>query len=159
MTPHPYREAFAARDLDRVVSLLADDVTFHSPVMSESFEGRASAAAILAVALDVFAEPEYTHDLGDGRSHVLVADAHVLGKPVKTTTLLEHDADGKIGEIWLMSRPLTANAAIVEAVTRAVKDRDPGLHDLSKPFADLAAMIDRAAAVLIGELNRSTGAA
>lgn len=158
-TPHPFRKAFAARDLDGVVSLLADDVTFHSPVMSESFKGRDSAATILRIALDVFRDPEYTHDLGDGRSHVLVADSHVLGTPVKTTTLLELDPDGKIREIWLMSRPLTANAAIVQAVTRAVKDRDPALHDLSKPFADLVAMIDRAAAVLIGELNRSTGAA
>lgn len=156
MTPHPFRQAFAARDLDRLVSLLANDVTFHSPVMSEPFKGRDSAATILALALQVFEEPEYTHDLGDQRSHVLVADARVLGKPVKTTTLLDFDADGKIGQIWLMSRPLTGSVAIVEAVTGAVKDRDPSLHELSKPFAALAAIIDRAAAALIDELNRST---
>jgi hypothetical protein len=39
--PHPYGQAFAARDLDRLVSLLADDVSFHSGVTSElGFEGR-----------------------------------------------------------------------------------------------------------------------
>jgi ketosteroid isomerase-like protein len=31
METHPYQQAFADRDLDRLVALLADDVVFHSP--------------------------------------------------------------------------------------------------------------------------------
>ncbi len=48
----PYRDVFATRDVDRLMSLVADDVVFHSPVLDEpGFEGRESASAILAIAL------------------------------------------------------------------------------------------------------------
>jgi ketosteroid isomerase-like protein len=43
MQTHDYRQAFSDRDLEGIVSLLADDVVFHSPVISEpGFEGRDS---------------------------------------------------------------------------------------------------------------------
>src|SRR5207244_5351116 len=139
MEPHPYRQAFAARDLDRLVSLLADDAIFHSPFISEpGFEGRDSVAALLAtVALDVFKDNQYTHDLGDERSHVLVANTRVHGKPIKTTTLLEFDAEGKIREIWMMARPLTGLIALAEAAGRLSASAVPAL---SEPLAGLAAV-------------------
>src|SRR5919199_4302272 len=116
MDPHPYRQAYEARDLDRLVSLLADDVVFHSAIVTEQgFEGGDSVAAFLAVVLDLFEDNQFTHEFGDERSHLLVADARVLGKPVKTTTLLEFDAEGRIREIWVMVRPLAGLVAVVEA--------------------------------------------
>ena len=159
MEAHPFRQAFAARDRERLVSLLADDVSFHSPVISEpGFEGRDSAARALAIALDVFKDAQYTHDVGDDRSHLLVADARVLGKPIKTTWLLEFDADGKIREIWVMARPLPGVIAIVEAVRRHIRGRGrrSAMQALSKPLAALAAVTDRAAARMVRDLNRST---
>jgi SnoaL-like protein len=157
MNPHPYGQAFAAKDLDRLLSLLADDVTYHSPlVRGQGFEGRDSVAAILGIALDVFKDDEYMHDLGDEHSHVLVANSFVADQPVKTTTLLEFDTEGKIRDIWLMVRPLTGMTAIAGAVGRRVEGRDPGVRDLAKPLADLAAMIDRTGTRMIVELNAST---
>src|SRR2546423_6445938 len=153
MEPHPYRQAFAARDLDRLASLLADDVSFHSGVTSElGFEGRDSVAAFLRFILDVFEDNEFTHDLGDERSHVLVADARVLGKPIKITWLLEFDAEGKIREIWAMVRPLTGLVAVVEAGGL----RFEALSEHSQQLADLAAATDRAAARLVEDVNRAT---
>jgi hypothetical protein len=53
MEPHPYGQALAARDLHGLVALLADDVIFHSPVITEpGFVGRDSVAALLAMVLD-----------------------------------------------------------------------------------------------------------
>src|SRR2546423_15423075 len=124
MQPHPYRQAFAAQDLDRLLPLLAADVSMHSLFITEpAFEGRASAAALLAIAADVFKNSEYTHDLGDERSHVLVANASVLGKPVNITWLLDYDAEGKIREIWPMARPLTGAIAVAEAIAQAAAER------------------------------------
>jgi hypothetical protein len=159
MEAHPFRQAFAARDRERLMSLLADDVSFHSPVISEpGFEGRDAAARGLAIALDVFKDAQYTHDLADDRSHLLVADARELGKPVKITWLLESDAAGKIREIWVMARPLPGLIAIVEAVRRHVANRAlrSAMQALSKPLAAFAAVTDRAAARMVDELNRST---
>lgn len=161
MEPHPYRQALAARDLDRLVSLFADDAIFHSPIFSEpGLEGRDSVAALLeTVALEVFKDNQYTHDLGDERSHVLVADTRVNGKPIKTTTLLEFDAQGKIREVWIMARPLTGLIALAEAVGRLAASAGAAL---SEPVAGLAAVADRAetfdgaAARVARDLNRST---
>src|SRR5947199_281615 len=79
MKPDSYREAFAARQPDRLLSLCAEDVTLHSPLVSEpGFEGRDVVALMLPVVLEVFEETQYTHEFGDGRSHMLVADSPVL---------------------------------------------------------------------------------
>lgn len=159
MGSHPFRQAFEAHDLDRLLSLLADDVIYHSPIVAEpGFEGRDSAAAILAIALDLFHETAYTHELGDEHSHVLVGDAQVLGKPVKTTWLLELDADGRIRELWLMVRPLAGLVAVTLAVGQAAElaEQGPALRELSEPLVDLAADLERAAAGMVGEINRAT---
>ena len=157
-----YRQAFADRDLDRLVSLLADDVVFHSPVITDpGFEGRESVAALYAMVFDAMTDVEYTHELGDEGAHILVANARVLGKPFKATTLLEFNADGKIGEIWVMVRPLSGVVAIAEAIgSRLAKRRGPGLgpavRALLKPLAGLAAATDGVGSRLIAALNRST---
>jgi SnoaL-like domain len=158
MNSHPYREAYEAHDLDRLESLLADDVVFHSAIITEQgFEGRGSVAAFLAIVLDMFEDNQFTHEFGDERSHLLVANAHVLGKPVKTTTLLELDADGKIREIWVMVRPLRGLVAVVEAAGLPLaKGREAAVRELSKQLADLAEVAESAGAGLTEELNRST---
>ncbi|MDQ3933319.1 MAG: hypothetical protein M3340_01655 [Actinomycetota bacterium] len=127
-------------------------------ITEPGFEGRDSAAAILAIALDLFKETEYTHDLGDEHSHVLVGDARVLGKQVKVTWLLEFDAEGKIRELWLMARPLAGLIAVTLAVGQAAEraEQGPALRELSEPLVDLAADLEPAAARMVGDLNRST---
>ena len=156
MELHPYGQAWAARDLDRLLSLLSDDVVFHSPFVSEpGFEGRDSVAVILAIALEAFKDDQYTHDFGDQHSRVLVANSRVFDTPLKTTTVLEFDPEGKIREIWMMVRPLTGLVALAEAVGKAIEDLEPALYELSKPLVGAAAVIDRTAARLVGDLNRS----
>jgi hypothetical protein len=85
----------------------------------------------------------------------------VLGKPFKSTTLLEFNADGKIRVIWVMARPLTGVVAIAEAIgpqlaERQGSGRGPAVRVLSKPLAGLAAVANRTGARLIAALNRST---
>lgn len=157
MDPHPYRQAYEARDLDRLVALLADDVVFHSAiVLEQGFEGRDSVAVFLETVFDMFEDNRFTHEFGDERSHMLVADAQVLGKSVKTATLLEFDAEGKIREIWVMVRPLLGLVAIVEAAGVALSnDGEDAVRELSKQLADLAAVADSGGARLAEELNRS----
>jgi SnoaL-like domain len=161
MEPHPYRQAFAARDLDGLVALLADDVVFHSPVIADpGFEGRDSVAALYTMIFDAFSDIEYTHELGDD-ARLLVNNARVLGKSIKATTLLEFNADGKIREIWVMVRPLTGVVAIAEAIgSRLAKRQGPGrapaLRAMLKPLTGLANVTDRIGSRLIDALNHST---
>jgi ketosteroid isomerase-like protein len=67
METHPYRQAFVDRDLDRLVALFADDVVFHSPVITDpAFEGRDSVGALYAMVFDSFRDFKFTHDLSGG---------------------------------------------------------------------------------------------
>jgi hypothetical protein len=96
MEPHPYRQAFADRNLDGLVALLADDVVFQSPdIAAPGFEGRGAVATLLAILLDVVTDVEYTHDLGDEGARILVNNGRVLSKPIKATTLLAFNATGR----------------------------------------------------------------
>jgi SnoaL-like domain len=162
MEPHPYRQAFSARDLDGLVALLADNVVFHSPVLADTgFEGRRSVEALLSIVLDAVTDLSYTHELAGERTRVLISDARVGGKPIKATTLLELDADGKIREIWMMVRPLTGVVAIAEEIGAQLAERQgpgrgPTLRALTKPLAGLAAVTNWTGSRIVAGLNRST---
>jgi SnoaL-like domain len=162
MKPHPYRQALADRDLDRLLALLADDVVFHTPDIAEpGFHGRDSVATVLGIVVDVVTDIEYTHELGDEGTRILVNNGRVLGKPIKATTLLSFGADGKIREISVMVRPLSGVVAFVEAIgPRLAERRGPGLAAvvgaLSKPLVWLAAVAERVGSRLIAAVNRST---
>jgi hypothetical protein len=162
MEPHPYGQALADRDLDRLVALLADDVVFHTPDIAEpGFRGRDAVAKVLAMLVDVVTDVVYTHEVGDEGTRILVSDGRVLGRPIKATTVLGFDAEGKIREIWVMARPLTAVVAFVEAIgPRLAERRGPGLGvvvgALSKPLVWLAAVAEQVGSRLISSLNRST---
>jgi ketosteroid isomerase-like protein len=162
MEPHPYGQALADRDLDRLVALLADDVVFHTPdIAKPGFRGRDAVATVLAMLVDVVTDVVYTHEVGDEATRILVSDGRVLGRPIKATTVLGFDAEGKIREIWVMARPLTAVVAFVEAIgPRLAERRGPGLgavvRVLSKPLVWLAAVAEQVGSRLISALNRST---
>jgi SnoaL-like domain len=162
MESHPYRQAFAERELERLVALLADDVVFHSPVIdAPGFEGRDSVAALYSMIFNAISDVEYTHEIGDEGAHILVNNARMLGKPFKATTLLELNPDGKIREIWVMARPLTGVVAIAETIgSQLAKRRGPGggpaLRAFLKPLVGLAAVANRIGSRLIATLNRST---
>lgn len=162
MQAQDYRQAFSDRDLDRLVSLLADDVVFHSPVITEpGFKGRDSVAVLYAMVFDSFTDVEFTHDVGEETTQFLVSQARVLGKPIKLTTLLESDADGRIREIWVMIRPLSGVVAVADAIgSRLAKRRARGVvvavRTLVWILAGLATVADRVGSRLIAALNRST---
>jgi hypothetical protein len=162
MEPHPYGQALADRDLDRLVALLADDVVFHTPDIAEpGFRGRDAVATVLAMLVDVVTDVVSTHEVGDEGTRILVNDGRVLGRPITATTVLGFDAEGKIREIWVMARPLTAVVAFVEAIgPRLAERRGPGLgavvRVLSKPLVWSAAVAEHVGSRLISALNRST---
>ena len=115
---HPFRKAVEAGDMDAVAALLAENVVFTSPVVFKPYPGKAITAAILKAVSQVFEDFTYLRELADpdGRNHALVFTATVNGRQLTGCDFLHFDEDGKIDDLMVMVRPLSAAHALAEAM-------------------------------------------
>ncbi|MFF2993581.1 nuclear transport factor 2 family protein [Streptomyces sp. NPDC057950] len=115
---HPFRKAVEAGDLAAVEELLADDVVFTSPVAFKPYPGKAITAAILRGVTRVFTDFRYVQEIAgaDGRDHALVFTAKVGDKEINGCDFLHFDEDGRIDDLMVMVRPLSAAHALSEAM-------------------------------------------
>ncbi|MFI9615252.1 nuclear transport factor 2 family protein [Streptomyces sp. NPDC052023] len=115
---HPFRQAVERKDMDAVEALLADDVVFTSPVVFKPYTGKAITAAILRAVAEVFEDFTYEREIGapGARDHALVFTATVGGKHLQGCDFLRVDDSGKIEELMVMVRPLSAAKALAEAM-------------------------------------------
>ncbi len=122
MQTHAFRTAVEARDLDAMVDQLSEDVEFHSPVSFRPFVGREAVSRVLEAVLDTFEDFRYVDELeGDG-THALSFRARVGDRQVHGLDHLELDGDGRIAVFTVMVRPLSAVAALAEAMGPKVAD-------------------------------------
>ncbi|MDF3301380.1 nuclear transport factor 2 family protein [Streptomyces tropicalis] len=115
---HAFRKAVEAHDLGAVEALLADDVVFTSPVVFRPYAGKAITTAILEAVAGVFEDFRYVRELSgpDGRDTALVFTARVGGRTLEGCDFLHVDEDGRIDELTVMVRPLSAAQALAEAM-------------------------------------------
>lgn len=113
-----FRAAVEAADADAMAALLADDVTFTSPVAFKPYEGKAITAAILRGVLRVLEDFRYVREVSsaDGRDHVLEFEAVVDGKAINGADFIRVDDHGLIGDLKVMVRPLSAATALAAAM-------------------------------------------
>ena len=110
-----FQEAVEAGDLDAVERLLAEDVTFVSPVAFRPYRGKAITAAILRGVWRVFADFRYERVIEDGDRSALVFTARVGEVQVQGCDFLVV-RDGLITEFMVMVRPLRGAQALAEAM-------------------------------------------
>jgi len=113
---HPFRKAVEAGEFADIEKLLADDVVFTSPVVFKPYPGKAITAAILRGVSRVFTDFEYVREIADGRDHALVFKAKVGDKEIHGCDFLHTDEHGRIDELTVMVRPLSAAVALSEAM-------------------------------------------
>lgn len=122
-----FRDAVESRDIDHVMSLMTDDVTFRSPVVHKPYKGRDAVAGILRAVLRVFEDFRYDREIGAEGSadHALVFRARVGDRELEGCDFLHVDEAGLIDEFFVMIRPLSAALAVAEAM-RAELERTDG---------------------------------
>ncbi|MEU1043111.1 nuclear transport factor 2 family protein [Streptomyces sp. NPDC005551] len=115
---HPFRKAVEANDHAAIEALLADDVVFTSPVVFKPYTGRAITAAIVRGVSRVFTDFHYVREIGggDGGDHALVFRAKVGDREIEGCDFLHLDEDGRIDDLMVMVRPLSAAQALQEAM-------------------------------------------
>ena len=111
-----FRTAAEAKDFAAVGELFAEDVSFRSPVVFAPYEGRDAIAVILGAVVKVFEDFRYTDQVESGDTAVLVFEARVGDRQLNGVDILRFDADGRIGELMVMVRPMSAVTALAEAM-------------------------------------------
>lgn len=114
----PFREAVEQGDLEAVRALLAEDVTFLSPVVYAPYQGRDLVAAILRAVVRVFEDFQYVREIRDpgGRDHALMFKARVDGLEVHGCDFLHLDGNGFIDDFCVMVRPFSGARALSDAM-------------------------------------------
>jgi SnoaL-like domain len=112
-----FHSAVEARDPEALEDCLAEDVVFRSPVTFRAYEGKPLVATILTEgAMKVFSDFRYTDRLDTGESAALVFKARVGERELDGIDLLRFDDEGKVSELMVMVRPMSAVHALAEAM-------------------------------------------
>jgi len=106
-----FRRTIETGDTDAAVALFSADVSFHSPVVQKSYEGREALRVILSTVAEVFEDFRYTGSyVGDG-GHVLVFAGRIGDRELEGVDILR-GADGVLTELTVMVRPYSAATAL-----------------------------------------------
>ncbi len=111
-----FRQAVEDGDHADMVAAFAPDGILRSPVSFKPFEGREAVSKLFAILLETFEDFRYTDEFESDGSAALVFRARVGDREVEGLDLLRFGEDGRISELTVMVRPLSAAIALAEAV-------------------------------------------
>jgi hypothetical protein len=113
-----FRVAMAGADADRIAGTLTSDVAFYSPAFADPTLGRATVAAVLATAAEVYRRMDFGEPLTAGPLAVLFFEAEVSGHALQGCYRLQTSPDGQVARLDALMRPLEATQALVAEMMR-----------------------------------------
>jgi len=115
--PHPFRLAAEQKDLALVTEALREDVVLHSPILFRGFEGRDVVVAVLTEVIATLEDFRYTDELREGDTVTLRFKARVEDRELEGIDFLELDSEGRVAELTVFMRPLSALTRFNERMT------------------------------------------
>ena len=112
--PHPFRVAAEAKDVELMTETLREDVVLHSPILFRGFEGREMVGQVLTHVAATLEDLTYIDELAEGDTVCLRFKAKVGDRELEGIDFLELDEDGKVAELTVFMRPLSAITAFNE---------------------------------------------
>jgi SnoaL-like domain len=112
--PHPFRLAAEQKNIEAMTDALREDVVLHSPILFRGFEGREIVTGVLTHVAATLEDFRYTDELAEGDTVVLRFKARVGDRELEGIDFLELDADGKVAELTVFMRPMSALKAFNE---------------------------------------------
>jgi SnoaL-like domain len=105
-----WHELVRTRNAQGIADLLADDVTFYSPVVHTPQVGKAITHQYLSAAFHVLFNPSfrYVREIVAAREAVLEFQVEIDGISVNGVDLISWNDDGRINAFKVMLRPLKA---------------------------------------------------
>ena len=112
--PHPFRLAAENKDLEAMTEVLREDVVLHSPILFRGFEGREIVLGVLTHVVATLEDFRYTDELAEGDTVALRFKARVGDRELEGIDFLELDAEGRVVELTVFMRPMSALKAFNE---------------------------------------------
>ena len=116
--PHPFRRAAEAKDLEMLGEALADDVVLHSPILFRGFEGKEIVTHVLTHVAATLEDLTYVDELAGDGTVCLRFKAHVGDYELEGIDYLTLDADGKVADLTVFMRPMSALTHFNEQMAR-----------------------------------------
>jgi hypothetical protein len=118
MKSDAFRKAAEAKDFSAGIDeLFVEEPRFVSPAVFEPYEGRDAMRAVLGAVVQIFEDFRYTDQIEDGDTAILIFQARVGDRELNGVDILRFEPDGKIRELMVMIRPLSALNAVVEGMS------------------------------------------
>jgi SnoaL-like domain len=111
---HPFRLAAEAKDLEAMTATLREDVVLHSPILFRGFEGRDIVTQVLTHVAATLEDFRYINELAEDDVVVLRFKARVGDRELEGIDLLELDEEGRVAELTVFMRPMSALTAFNE---------------------------------------------
>jgi hypothetical protein len=112
--PHPVRVAAESKDVELMTETLREDVVLHSPILFRGFEGRDVVGQVLTHVAATLEGLTYVGELAGENTVCLRFQARVGERELEGIDFLELDEDGKVAELTVFMRPLSAINAFNE---------------------------------------------
>jgi hypothetical protein len=106
--PHPFRVAAEAKDVELMTATLREDVVLHSPILFRGFEGRDVVGQVLTHVAATLEDLTYVDELAGEGTVCLRFKAKVGDRELEGIDFLELDEDGRVAELTVFMRPLSA---------------------------------------------------
>ncbi|HVL33198.1 MAG TPA: nuclear transport factor 2 family protein [Actinomycetota bacterium] len=111
-----FAAAAEAHDLEALIATLDPDCVFRSPAVFKPYHGAPAIREVLGVVMQTFEDFRYVDQIEQDDRAVLVFMTRVGGREVHGIDMLRFGADGRITELTVMVRPLSAAIALAQAV-------------------------------------------
>ena len=119
-----FRTAFERRDFAPAAAVLADDVAFRSPVLDEPWRTKPVLERLGPAMIAVLDDARFTGEVTQDRRAILTFEARRGATHVEGVQILDVGDDGKVAEMAILIRPLSALHAVAKAMSELV---DPAL--------------------------------
>src|SRR5215469_2510498 len=140
MVTHRFARAAESGDPAQIAALLAADVTFHTPVLTQDLHGKDLTLRFLGEATRIIRNLSYTDEVSDAGRVFLFWTGVVDDREISGVTVLADETGGLIGDITVLLRSWGVVASFRDTMLRALADVVPLtawlLDDGKTPAAD-----------------------
>lgn len=116
MKSDAFRRAAESKDFSKVEELFSEDVVFRSPAVFQPYSGLEALKTLLGAVAETFEDFRYLDQVETGDTAVLIFEARVGDRELNGVDVLRFGGDGRVAEMMVMIRPLSALNALVEEI-------------------------------------------